>query len=120
MTCRAEIEKRIGRQLEQAAVDNLFIPSFPYLSDTYFDLESISKIVGHFLQQEGHGREGEGEETADEDALAFYEHSSGGGGLPPPQSAIMKVARVLDSFLAEVAPDANLSVSKFVTFAELM
>ncbi|MCO5562804.1 hypothetical protein L7F22_016436 [Adiantum nelumboides] len=120
VTCRAEIEKRIGWQLEQAAVDDLLIPSFSHLSDTYFDLESISRIVGHFLQQEGHGREGEGDETAEEDALAFYEHSSGGGGSPPPQSAVMKAARVLDSFLAEVAPDANLSVSKFVTFAELM
>ncbi|KAI5059914.1 hypothetical protein GOP47_0024334 [Adiantum capillus-veneris] len=119
-TCRTEIEKRIGWQLEQAAVDDLLIPSFSHLSHTYFDLESISRIVGHFLQQEGYGGEGEGDDTTDEDALASYEHLSGGGGSPPPQSAVMKAARVLDSFLAEVAPDANLSVTKFVTFAELM
>lgn len=121
VTCRHEIERRIGWQLEQAAVDDLLIPSFSHHSDTYFDLESISRIVGHFLQQEGQGKEGEGEEEdADEESLAAYEYSSGGGISPPPQSAVMKAARVLDSFLAEVAPDANLGVSKFVAFAELM
>lgn len=119
--CKFEIERRIGWQLEQAAVDDLLIPSFSHHSETYFDLESISRIVAHFLQQEGHGRdEEEEEEGADEDSLAAYDYSSGGDISPPPQSAVMKAARVLDSFLAEVAPDANLGVSKFVAFAELM
>ncbi|KAH7285895.1 hypothetical protein KP509_33G050400 [Ceratopteris richardii] len=115
---RTEIEKRIGWQLEQAAVDDLLIPSFSQLSEPYFDLDTVSRIVGHFLHEEASGVDDDRGNTTDASAHADY--SSGDGGSPPPQSAVMKVAKSLDSLLSEVAPDANLTVSKFVAFAELM
>lgn len=110
---RLDLERRIGWQLEQATVDDLLIPSCSYSNgDTFFDLDTISRIVMNFLNQDG--RE---EEEKQDDSLALYNYDSSGS---PPQSAVMKAARVLDRCLAEIAPDANFSISKFVAFAELM
>jgi hypothetical protein len=46
-------------------------------------------------------------------------YDSEGGGSPS-QSAIMKVAKILDSYLAEIAPDANLKLTKFIALAEIL
>jgi hypothetical protein len=36
------------------------------------------------------------------------------------QSAVMNVAKLVDSYLAEIAPDANLKLAKFVSLAEIL
>lgn len=46
-------------------------------------------------------------------------YESDGGGSPS-QSAMMKVAKLVDSYLAEIAPDANLKLSKFIALAEML
>jgi hypothetical protein len=46
-------------------------------------------------------------------------YDSDGGGSPS-QSAMMKVAKLVDSYLAEIAPDANLKLSKFIALAEML
>jgi hypothetical protein len=38
----------------------------------------------------------------------------------PSQSAMMKVAKLVDNYLAEIAPDANLKLTKFITLAEIL
>lgn len=38
----------------------------------------------------------------------------------PTQSALIKVAKLLDTYLAEIAPDANLTISKFMALAEVL
>lgn len=42
------------------------------------------------------------------------------GGTSPSQSVVMKVAKLIDSYLAEIAPDANLKLSKFIALAETL
>lgn len=42
------------------------------------------------------------------------------GGNSPSQSAMMKVAKLIDSYLAEIAPDANLKLTKFIALAEIL
>lgn len=109
VACKLDLEQRIGWQLEQATVDDLLIPSDTYKGATLFDLDTVQRIVVSFLQQEGRDEE--------QDALAIYDYESTAS---PAQSSMMKAARLLDCFLAEIAPDANLSVAKFVGLAELM
>jgi hypothetical protein len=46
-------------------------------------------------------------------------YDSDGGGSPS-QSAMMKVAKLVDSYLAEIAPDASLKLSKFIALAEIL
>lgn len=38
----------------------------------------------------------------------------------PTQNALMKVAKLLDTYLAEIAPDANLTINKFIALAEIL
>ncbi|KAI5084646.1 hypothetical protein GOP47_0000815 [Adiantum capillus-veneris] len=110
IACRLDLEKRIGMQLEQATLDDVLIPAYSYHGDTLFDVDTVRRIVINFLQQE------QGQDDF-HDPLSIYESDAASS---PPQSSLMKVARLLDCFLAEIAPDANLNPSKFVAIAELM
>lgn len=109
IACRLDLERRIGMQLEQATLDDLLIPSYSYSGDTLFDVDTVRRIVVNFLQQEG--------DDDFLDPLSMYEADSA---CSPPQSSMMKVARLLDCYLAEIAPDANLSPAKFISIGELM
>lgn len=109
VACKHDLERRIGWQLEQASLDDLLIPSYGNNGDTLFEVDTVIRIVMNFLQRDG--------KDEDHDVLAIYDYESTGS---PPQSSIMKAARLLDCYLAEVAPDANLSVVKFVALGELM
>jgi hypothetical protein len=54
----------------------------------------------------------------DESQMMYeYEFDSPGS---PKQSSILKVSKLLDNFLAEVALDLNLLPSKFIALAELL
>eukprot|EP00250_Pteridium_aquilinum_P021160 c25045_g1_i1 orf=599-2749(-) len=110
IACRLDLEKRIGTQLEQATLDDLLIPAYSYHGDTLFDVDTVRRIVINFLQQE-QGLDGF------QDPLSIYESDAVSS---PPQSSLMKVARLLDCFLAEIAPDANLNAPKFIAIVELM
>ncbi|MCO5573569.1 hypothetical protein L7F22_027340 [Adiantum nelumboides] len=110
IACRLNLEKRIGMQLEQATLDDILIPAYSYHGDTLFDVDTIRRIVINFLQKE------QGQDDV-QDPLSMYEYDAASPAL---QSSLMKVARLLDCFLAEIAPDANLNSSKFVAIAELM
>ncbi|KAH7279281.1 hypothetical protein KP509_37G013500 [Ceratopteris richardii] len=110
IACRLDLEKRIGMQLDQATLDDLLIPAYSYHGDTLFEVDTIRRIVINFLQQE--------QDPDDfEDPLSMYESAVNSS---PSQSCLLKVARLVDCFLAEIAPDANLSSSKFIAIAELM
>ncbi|XP_024359528.1 BTB/POZ domain-containing protein At5g48800 [Physcomitrium patens] len=109
LACRLDLEKRIGMQLEQATLDDLLIPSFSYTGDTLFDNDIVHRIVVNFLQQD----------DSEDSQVAHPMYDSDGGGSPS-QSAMMKVAKLVDSYLAEIAPDANLKLSKFIALAEIL
>lgn len=110
IACRLDLEKRIGMQLEQATLDDLLIPSFSYTGDTLFDVDIVHRILVNFLQQE--------DNDDLQDTQAMYESDSNMSS--PSQSSVMKVAKLIDSYLAEIAPDANLKLSKFIALAELL
>ncbi|KAH9571110.1 hypothetical protein CY35_02G075600 [Sphagnum magellanicum] len=109
VACRLDLETRIGMQLEQATLDDLLIPSFSYTGDTLFDVDIVQRIAVNFLQQD----------EGDDLQVPHPMYDSEGGGSPS-QSAIMKVAKILDSYLAEIAPDANLKLTKFIVLAEIL
>jgi hypothetical protein len=109
VACRLDLEARIGMQLEQATLDDLLIPSFSYTGDTLFDVDIVQHIVVNFLQQD---------ESDDLQVPHPMYDSDGASSLS--QSAIMNVARLVDSYLAEIAPDANLKLAKFVSLVEIL
>ncbi|KAJ7951850.1 root phototropism protein 3-like [Quillaja saponaria] len=91
-TYRFELEKRISWQLDQASLKELMIPSFSHTCGTLLDVELVIRLVQRF-------------ESLDSEGV-----KSGG-------AALIKVAKLVDGYLAEAAVDANLSLSEFVTLA---
>ncbi|CAK9878280.1 unnamed protein product [Sphagnum jensenii] len=90
--CMKELERRAGMQLESATLSDLLIPSFLHTSDTLYDIDIVHRVLEQFLVQ------------------------------PPvaPHTAKMKVAKLIDSYLAEVARDGQLPCVKFQALAEAL
>lgn len=108
VACRLDLEQRIGLQLEQATMDDLLIPSFSYSGDTFFDVDTVHRITMNFLEQEKH---------CDLETHFLYGPDDY---LSPVPTDLMNVARLLENYLAETAPDANMTIAKFTGLAELI
>ncbi|KAG8371737.1 hypothetical protein BUALT_Bualt13G0119200 [Buddleja alternifolia] len=108
VSCRLDLERRIGSQLDIATLDDLLIPSFRHAGDTLFDVETVHRILINFSQQD------DSEEDMD-DGSVFESDSPT---RSPSQTALFKVAKLVDSYLAEIAPDANLKLNMFMAVAE--
>ncbi|XP_076916395.1 BTB/POZ domain-containing protein At5g48800-like [Bidens hawaiensis] len=109
--CRVDLERRIGSQLDLATLDDLLIPSLRHADDTLFDVDAVHRILVNFSQQDdsddemdGDGGDGSGFESDEPDS--------------PSQTALVKVSKLVDSYLAEIAPEINLKLSKFIAVAE--
>ncbi|KAH7866756.1 hypothetical protein Vadar_024467 [Vaccinium darrowii] len=87
---RAELEKRISWQLDQASLKELMIPSFSHTCETLLDVELVLRLVKGFVN--------------------LNEAVRGG-------AALVKVAKLVDSYLAEAAVDSNLSLLEFTALA---
>ncbi|KAI3785127.1 hypothetical protein L1987_44239 [Smallanthus sonchifolius] len=100
MACRLDLEKRIGLQLGQAVLDDILIPSFHFDGDTLFDVDTVQRIMLNYLEYELEG-------TRDHEDY-----------VSSPQSDMEKVGKLMECYLAEIASDRNLLVSKFINLAE--
>ncbi|KAL2234733.1 UNVERIFIED_CONTAM: Root phototropism protein 3 [Sesamum indicum] len=90
---RAELEKRVSWQLDQASLKELMIPSFSHTSTALLDFELVLRLVKRFASMEDVARSG---------------------------AAVMKVAKLVDSYLAEAAVDSHLSLPDFVDLASAL
>ncbi|MQM07933.1 hypothetical protein Taro_040786 [Colocasia esculenta] len=87
---RAELEARVARQLEQASLRELMIPAFSHTCGTLLDVGLTLRLVKGFAGMDEAVKSG---------------------------AAMVKVAKVVDGYLAEAAVDANLSLPEFVALA---
>ncbi|XP_068657373.1 BTB/POZ domain-containing protein SR1IP1-like isoform X1 [Aristolochia californica] len=106
VACRLDLEKRMGHQLGQAALDDLLIPSFLFSDDTLFDVDTVQRILMNFLEHETDVRH---VSYRDDDDY-----------ISPSSSEMERVVKLMESYLAEIATDPNLTVQKFVGLAELV
>ncbi|XP_062101844.1 BTB/POZ domain-containing protein SR1IP1 [Humulus lupulus] len=106
VACRLDLEKRMGMQLGQAVLDDLLIPSYSFTGDTLFDVGSVQRIMMNFLDYELSGTR--------------YVFSGDDDYVSPPQSELERVGKLMENYLAEIASDRNLSISKFNSLAELI
>lgn len=105
-SCLSNLERRIGMQLDKATLEDLLIPNISESMETLYDVDCIQRIVDHFLamdQETGGASPGLGE---DGQMLAS-----------PSLMPIAMVAKLIDAYLAEVAPDVNLKLPKFQSLA---
>lgn len=118
-----ELEKRVGMQFEQATLQDLLIPGYNNKGETMYDVDLVQRLLEHFLVQEQ--TEGSSpsrmspspSQSMYADAGIPRGNSNGGNNN---QNAKMRVARLVDSYLTEVARDRNLPLTKFQVLAEAL
>ncbi|PNX71200.1 BTB/POZ domain-containing protein, partial [Trifolium pratense] len=109
ISSRLDLERRIGSQLDLSTLDDILIPSFKHSGDTLFDVDTVHRLLVNFCQQED-------SDDDLEDGSLFESDSP----HSPSQSSLVKVSKLVDNYLAEIAPDANLKLSKFLVIAETL
>ncbi|RWR95316.1 BTB/POZ domain-containing protein isoform X1 [Cinnamomum micranthum f. kanehirae] len=115
VACRSDLERRIGLQLDQAIIEDILIPASPHSGNhPMYDTDSVMRIFSIFLNLDED--EDDGSHLRDEIDMG-YEYDSP---RSPKQSLIIKVSKLLDTYLAEVALDSNLTPSKFIALTELL
>ncbi|XP_062192386.1 BTB/POZ domain-containing protein At1g30440-like isoform X1 [Phragmites australis] len=105
-SCLSNLERRIGLQLDKATLEDLLIPNISESIETLYDVDCVQRIVDHFLamdQETGGASSSLGEDG----------HILASPSLMP----ITMVAKLIDGYLAEVAPDVNLKLPKFRSLA---
>lgn len=108
-----ELEKRVGMQFEQATLADLLIPAYNK-GETLYDVDLVQRLLEHFLVQEQTESSSPSRQSFSDKHM--YDASQRGNGT----SAKMRVARLVDGYLTEVARDRNLSLTKFQVLAEAL
>ncbi|KAK7386370.1 hypothetical protein VNO78_26557 [Psophocarpus tetragonolobus] len=106
---RSELIRRIGMCLEEAKVSDLLIRAS--VGDAIFDVDIVQRLVEEFVACDQHIQT----DSLLEDE--FQEIRSPG---MVSDCSKAKVAKLVDGYLAEIARDSNLPLSKFVNLAELV
>lgn len=106
IACRLELERRIAFRLEMVSLDDLLIPSIQ-AGGSLYDVDTVHRILVNFLQRI--------EEEESEDC--GYESEGLGS---PSHDSLLKVGRLIDTYLAEIAPDPYLSSQKFIAMIEIL
>ncbi|XP_051119182.1 root phototropism protein 3 [Andrographis paniculata] len=86
---RLELERRVSWQLDQASLKELMIPSFSHTATTLLDVKLVLRLVKGFISTE----------------------------VAKSGAAVMKVAKLMDSYLAEAAVDSCLTLAEFLELA---
>ncbi|XP_019176736.1 PREDICTED: BTB/POZ domain-containing protein At1g67900 [Ipomoea nil] len=123
---KTELARRVAIQLEDAAVGDLLIPSEPDKNATIYDVDVVLTILEQFMMQgqpspptspprrtkDFERRRSRSAENVD---LEFQESRRSSSAS---HSSKLKVAKLVDGYLQEIARDPNLSMSKFIAVAE--
>ncbi|KAK1275136.1 BTB/POZ domain-containing protein NPY2 [Acorus gramineus] len=109
---KRELVKRVGRQLEEASVNDLLIPA-TVGENTVYDVDVVMNIVEEFVMW-GRGAQGVcvEEEIIGRSPVVVAPDISG--------ALMVTVANLIDGYLAEVSKDPNLPLSKFFDLAEMV
>ncbi|KAF0905184.1 hypothetical protein E2562_000979 [Oryza meyeriana var. granulata] len=89
-SCHDSLVAMIGRKLDHATLDNLLVPAPAGTTSSLYDVTLVLRFLDAFL------------------------HAGGERGEPP---RLKKVGKLIDLYLAEVAPDPSLRPAKFVELA---
>lgn len=122
---KAELAGRIGLLLEEASLRDLLIPSLPFANESLYDVDVVIQMVEHYLlhnqspplsPHEGvmaNPCERRRTRPAEINDLSDSQHSTAAI-----HGSKLKVAKLIDGYLAEVARDPNLTLAKFIQLAE--
>ncbi|KEH38919.1 putative SKP1/BTB/POZ domain, NPH3 domain-containing protein [Medicago truncatula] len=103
--CKESLERRIGMQLELATLDSLLIPAYAD-SDALYNTDCIENIVHHFVLTESN--------------LTAFSPSSLDPQASSSSESLRKVAKLIDSYIGEIASDVNLKPEKLRALAQAL
>ncbi|KAM7464668.1 hypothetical protein LguiA_032789 [Lonicera macranthoides] len=122
---KMELARRIGIQLEEATVGDLLIPCLSNTIETIYDVDIVMTILEQFMLQ------GQSPPTSPPRAKGDYERRRSRSAenvdfefqesrrsSSASHSSKLKVAKLVDGYLQEIARDVNLPLSKFIAIAE--
>ncbi|KAK7307249.1 hypothetical protein VNO77_40139 [Canavalia gladiata] len=124
---KMELARRVGLQLEEATVNDLLVPSLSYTNDTVYDVELVMTILEMFMSQ------GQSPPTSPARSRMTFERRRSRSAeninlelqesrrsSSASHSSKLKVAKLVDRYLQEVARDVNFQLSKFIALAEII
>ncbi|KAL9224783.1 hypothetical protein vseg_000786 [Gypsophila vaccaria] len=111
-SCIEALEKRVGSQLDQATLVDLLIPNTNDSPETLYDIDCFQRIVGHYIQMQLNMSGTSSPVTLNDNEQLVNASQT--------ISSMTLVAELVDSYLAEVAPDANVKPSKFQSLASII
>ncbi|CAN8238722.1 unnamed protein product [Cochlearia groenlandica] len=125
---KMELARRVAIQLEEATVSDLLIPPMSYKSEMLYDVDIVATILDQFMVQgqaspptsplrckKGLNDRRRRSRSAENIDLGFQESRRSSSAS---HSSKLKVAKLVDGYLQQIARDANLPLSKFVALAE--
>lgn len=107
---KRELVKKAGRQLEEASVKDILIPSVQG-ENVMYNMDMIRSMVEEFFMQDQIGSSSLSEDGELEE-IRSPSYVSG--------AAKLAVAKLVDGYLAEIARDPNLGLSTFIDLAEMI
>ncbi|CAN8315410.1 unnamed protein product [Cochlearia groenlandica] len=102
LICKNELERRISVVLEHVSADDLLIPSVTYDGERLLELDSVRRIISVFAEKEKN--------------VGVFN----GGDVKRCSVSLQRVAKTVDSYLAEIASYGDLTISKFNAIANLV
>ncbi|XP_010251055.1 PREDICTED: BTB/POZ domain-containing protein At1g67900-like [Nelumbo nucifera] len=122
---KMELARRVGIQLEEATVSDLLIPSLSHTSDTVYDVDIVMSILEHFMLQgqspptsPPRAKEGLDRRRSRSAENIDFEFQESRRSSSASHSSKLKVAKLVDRYLQEIARDVNLPLSKVIQLAE--
>ncbi|KAK9276411.1 hypothetical protein L1049_005944 [Liquidambar formosana] len=123
---KMELARRVGVQLEEARVSDLLIPSLSYTNDTLYDVDIVMTILEQFMLQgqsppttppraKGEFERRRRSRSAENVDFEFQESRRSSSAS---HGSKLRVAKLVDGYLQEIARDMNLPLSKVITIAE--
>ncbi|GER56013.1 phototropic-responsive NPH3 family protein [Striga asiatica] len=115
---RNELARRVGLQLDEASVDDVLVPCFSGGVENGHDVDIVMAILEGFMSRglgsrptspRGHRRSRSADSNFREGGRLSYASQHG---------SLVRVGRLVDGYLREIAKDEGLSLSKFVSVAE--
>ncbi|KAI3696755.1 hypothetical protein L6452_29284 [Arctium lappa] len=107
-SCRENLEKRVGAQLDSAVLDDILIPNQGFNTvETLYDIDCFQRILDYFMSMD--------QAPSALCSPCIVEEGSEGG--PQSLASVTSVANLVDAFLADVAADVNMKLSKFQSVA---
>lgn len=123
---KMELAKRVGVQLEEATVTDLLIPSLSYVDETLYDVDIVITILEEFMLQgqspptsPPRGKFGyENRRSRSSENVEFEGQENSRRSSSASHSSKLRVAKLVDCYLQEIARDANLPMEKVIALAE--